>query len=188
MNTSDQIINLEIHDDLGDDLGIPTLATPFKGEMLNISFQNTIDNTKNKVIDEEINAEPRETTMVTETVDFKTFDFSPNIAPETVSTPLAVPSNHDILEYIQVMIQQANVAEKAAKEALLYEKVVESLLPSLKKELRLWLNTILDEESRQLHKAVMQRFEADSDQLIGALNNIQEQVKILSQQEENHTK
>jgi hypothetical protein len=162
--TPNSISLQEMTDDLEDYLDIPTLATPLKGAMPDMAFQNMQDTPSNSATHDEMNVSPS--------------------TERTVSAPLSVPSNHAVLEYIQVMMQQADAAEKTAKEALLYDKVVKSLIPSLKKELRLWLNTVLEEESRQLHKAVMQRFEADSDQLVGSLANIQDQVKNLLKQEE----
>ena len=170
-------------DDSDDYLDIPTLATPFKGEMPDITFQNTTNDAIDAAIHQEPNVQPIEEPMV-----FETVSFSPEITQPTAAAPLSVPSNHAVLEYIQVMMQQADAAEKAAKEALLYDKVVKSLMPSLKKEMRLWLNTVLEEESRQLHKAVMQRFESDADQLVGSLANIQAQVKTLLKQEEEQKK
>jgi hypothetical protein len=167
--TSNSISLQEMTDDLEDYLDIPTLATPLKGEMpADMVFQNMQDTPSNSATHDEMKVSPS--------------------AEPTVSAPLSTPSNHAVLEYIQVMMQQADAAEKTAKEVLLYDKVVKSLMPSLKKELRLWLNTVLEEESRQLHKAVMQRFEADSDQLVGSLANIQDQVKTLLKQEEEQRK
>jgi len=183
MNTPNSTTPQEMTDDSDDYLDIPTLATPFKGEMPDLTFQNTTNDAIDAAIHQELNVKPIEVPRV-----FETVSFSPEITQPTAAAPLSVPSNHAVLEYIQVMMQQADAAEKAAKEALLYDKVVKSLIPSLKKELRLWLNTVLEEESRQLHKAVMQRFEADSDQLVGSLDNIQDQVKTLLKQEENQRK
>lgn len=181
--TSNSISLQEMTDDLEDYLDIPTLATPLKGAMPDMPFQNTMGDAIDSAIHQELNVKPIEAPRV-----FETVSFSPEITQPTAAAPLSVPSNHAVLEYIQVMMQQADAAEKAAKEALLYDKVVKSLMPSLKKEMRLWLNTVLEEESRQLHKAVMQRFEADSDQLVGSLANIQDQVKTLLKQEEEQRK
>lgn len=179
MTTLNPIPSQENADDLEDYLDIPTLATPLKAELSDLAFQNVVNTPVNTPIHHEFNAKPIEASTMIETV-----DFNPEITPPTIAATPSVPSNHAVLEYIQVMIQQADAAEKTAKEALLYDKVVQSLMPNLKKELRLWLNTVLEEESRQLHKAVMQRFEGDADQLIGSLANIQAQVKILLKQED----